>query len=318
MKHCIRVVNLSVAIVVATSVSLLAAEKPRPPKKTGTSPRADASTNEAIRRGLRYLEKNQSKSERRLDQATQRYIDLLAGLKQYRLDFKIVEVQEETDGNALAIKVHPHPFKRWKGKGQQEHRFTSLSCLNCHSVPGKGDSNEFFLKSFHGNSAWLDTWVKNTKGVKILASPTLVVTAGRTASMAVGSPRKAQYFQRLKNGNFTLKEEMVETGITVKTTVQPAADGNVRLKRLTVSVAAIKGREKIPGVTLSVGKPIMTTTSISTSILSKLGKSSVISIDSPRGGRVLISVKVTVVVPGKTRVDPRGTTDREPLPRKKG
>ena len=46
-------------------------------------------------------------------------------------------------------------------------------------------------------------------------------------------------------------------------------------------------------------KPIVTTTSIQTTLAGKLGKSSVISIDSPRGGRVLISVKVIDVKDSK-------------------
>ena len=239
--------------------------------------------------------------------------------KQYQIDLKLVEVKEDTDVNALAIKVHPHPFKAWDGRG---HQFTRLDCAKCHSSQGQANSNDFFWKTFLDQRHYLKTWAGNSKGVKVLASPTLVTTAGRAANFSAKSPRKVQYFQRLKpdrfeasDGRFVLKDEKVETGISVKATVQPADDGHVRLKPLTVSVTAIKGREPIPGVTLPVGKPVLTTTSISTSVLAKLGKSSVISIDSPRGGRVLISVRVSQPVRKTTATKRVGTDDVEFLRR---
>lgn len=210
----------------------------------------------------------------------------------FRIALKLVEVQEDADVNALAIHVHPFQKSLRPHQGDRYHTFTSLSCVQCHALQGPG-SKEFFWKTFLIRRDLLKTWVGNTRDVKILAEPVLRVTPGRVAAVKAKSPRKVQYFQRTKNGLFVLKEERVETGISITATVQDAANGSVRLKPLSVSVTAIKGREPIEGVSLPVGKPVLTTTSISTSLLSKLGKSSVISIDSPRGGRVMISVRVS-------------------------
>lgn len=209
---------------------------------------------------------------------------------EFKLEFKLVEVQEQTGADQLAITVHP--FVKWRKQGDP-HGFTSLHCVKCHTAAGTGNSSEFFWKTFLARPHDLRTWVGNSKGVKVLAMPTISVIKGQTASLEAKSPRKLQFFRQLKPGVFSLEQEEVTTGLSIKAVVQTADDGSVRLKPLTVSVTAVKGREPIKGVTLPVGKPILTTTSISTSVLSKLGTASVISIDSPRGGRVLISVKVT-------------------------
>jgi len=218
----------------------------------------------------------------------------------FQIDVKLVEVQEDSDATALAIKVHPHgPALKsfWNG---QSHTFTNLDCVKCHSVPKGVDPKELKWKAALGREI-LATWVRSAKGVKVLAAPRLAVTVGRKAFLSLKSPRKVEYFERQKNGLFALKHEMVETGVSIEATVHEEKDGNVRLKPLTVSVAAIKGREHVEGVSLPVGKPVLTTTSISTSMLSKLGKSSVISIDSPRSGRILISVRISRPT-GKERV----------------
>lgn len=224
--------------------------------------------------------------------------------KGYQLEFKLVEVREKTDVNALAINVHPHPF--FKKSGDRRHQFTSLDCKKCHVIKGRETSNEFFWKTFVNRNSAFKTWVNNTDGVKVLASPIFLIVPNRIATVNAKSPRKIQYLKQIKTGVFTLEEEKVTTGVTIKAAVQDAGKGKFRLKPLSVSVTAIKGREPIEGVKLDVGKPIVTTTSIQTSLAGKLGKASVISIDSPRGGRVLISVKVIDVKNSKTPIRARG------------
>lgn len=229
--------------------------------------------------------------------------------KGYQLEFKLVEVREKTDVNALAINVHPHPFL--KKRGNSPHQFTQLDCRNCHVVKGRETSNQFFLRTFLHQPGMLKTWVKNTSGVKVLASPIFLIVPNRTATVNAKSPRKIQYLKQIKTGVFTLEEEKVTTGVTIKAAVQNAGKGKFRLKPLSVSVTAIKGREPIEGVKLDVGKPIVTTTSIQTTLAGKLGKASVISIDSPRGGRVLISVKVIDVKDSKVPIRSKGTSSSQ-------
>lgn len=217
----------------------------------------------------------------------------------YRVEFKLVEVEEDTDVNALAIQVHPYQSAlNWLTRGHDDighgfHPFTNLQCAHCHMLEGHRTSKEFFLKSLLDRRDALRTWVRSTKGVKVLASPVLAVKPDHLGTVNVKSPQKLQYFRPLKKGVFALEAEDVTTGITIQSAVQDAGEGKIRLKPLSVSVTAVKGRESLEGVELPVGKPILTTTSINTSVVSDPGKSSVISIDSPRGGRVLISVKVT-------------------------
>jgi Protein of unknown function (DUF1549) len=225
-----------------------------------------------------------------------------AGATMFNIELKLVDLKEDPGVASLAIRVHQRNAGSksfWKGKG---HPFTSLQCTQCHSLPRTKDMSDRFKRLLTEaimkqdvdlvEAFKLQTWVQVAKGVNVLASPTLGVTKGRKAVFELKSPRKVEYFERRNDGLFTLKHEKLETGVAIATTVQEVKNGNVRLNPLSVAVTAVKGREEIEGVSLPVGKPVLTTTSISTSILSKLGKSSVITIDSPRGGRILISVRV--------------------------
>jgi hypothetical protein len=91
---------------------------------------------------------------------------------------------------------------------------------------------------------------------------------------------------------FQLQKEMVKTGVSISYTVHDGDEGTARLDPLSISVTAIKDREKLKGVNLAIGKPIVTTASLETSLIAELGQSSIVSIESPRGGRVLIALNV--------------------------
>lgn len=230
----------------------------------------------------------------------------------YQIAFKIVELREDTDINALAIHVHPFQKKKVSLKaitGGRYHTFTKMNCSACHSVQGQAELNQLFWNSFLNHRGALQTWVRKSQGVKVLAEPQLVTTQDRITTFVAGGERKLQYFRRLKKGIYSLEEDSVQIGISSKFKVQEAGNGTVRLNPLAVSVSAIIGREKLTGADLPAGKPIVKKVSVDTSLVTKLGKSSVISIDSPNRGRVLIFIKVSLVQPGQLRIEKRGAVD---------
>ena len=212
----------------------------------------------------------------------------------YRLDFTLVEVEEDTDVTELAIRFFHGEIQRTHP--EVGHNFTKLKCVQCHDVGQSDDPKPDFLwKTILDNRGALKTWVSDSENVSVLARPSLIVETGRTAFVDATSEESFDYLERREDGLFELKEKIVKTGISLRATVQTTdKEHQVRLNPVSVSVTAIKEREKIEGVKLPpVGRPILTTTSIETSLVAKLAESQIISIDSPRGGRVLIAVKVS-------------------------
>lgn len=220
-----------------------------------------------------------------------------SGAERYRLVFTLVDVKEDTDVKSLAIKFfHPQiesgetlPFPR--------HSFTKLQCVQCHDLGQTVDPTpKFFWQALLDNPDALQTWISDSKHVSIIARPpALVVKPDRTAVVDAKSEQAFDYFERREDGLFELKEDLLKTGISIRATVKTTGDRDrLRLDPIAVSVTAIKERQKIMGASLPpVGRPILTTTSIETSVLAKIGDSQIISIDSPKGGRVLIAIKIT-------------------------
>lgn len=227
--------------------------------------------------------------------------------KRYFIALKLVELREEANVDALAIRVHPFQDMKKPHKALPRgkyHTFTKMNCAACHSVKGKSGWNRLLWDTIINDRGALQTWVGKVEGVKVLAEPQLTVAQDRVARFVAGGERKLQYLRRIKKGTYQLEEETAQIGITSKLKVQDAGNGKVRLNPLVVSVSAVVGREKLEGVALPVGKPIIKKISVDTSLVTRLGKSSVISVDSPRGGRVLISVKVGLLKPANPLTKP--------------
>ncbi len=222
----------------------------------------------------------------------------------YQIHARFVEVEEDMEVSDLMIRLH-HPW----GTGARTfspdgHSFTKIRCSQCHEIQGQRFSPELLhdsLSSYDtlgdalskGSAALLRTWPKDSEKVKILAAPRISLHEGTTGNITTHSRQNLEFFEPTEDGMFRLKRQEFETGISLEAGVQTAGEGRVRLEPLSVSVSAITGREPLPGTKLDVGRPIVATKSLKTSITEKLGDTTILAIDSPRGRRVLIALSVT-------------------------
>jgi len=134
--------------------------------------------------------------------------------------------------------------------------------------------------------------------MELLASPQILTKANSDAEISIGSEMPIQYFEKLKDGNFVLKETKgVKLGLTLGAKLIPESDTLVTLK-LHTSISSINMREKIAGVNLPVGEPVISNQEIDTTLSVELGKTVMFSgykVTRPNGSVevILISIKVS-------------------------
>jgi len=107
--------------------------------------------------------------------------------------------------------------------------------------------------------AWSDATLADKK-FSLLTAPTVVTNIGQKATLWVGSP--TQYFEKLPDGSFHLQELPKDSPasphctITLLARPDDTATGSLAVT-FAADIAATGAREKIPGVDLDVGKPIL-------------------------------------------------------------
>lgn len=112
-------------------------------------------------------------------------------------------------------------------------------------------------------------------GVESLMSPRLIARAGEPA-MVVAATR-LQYFQREGEAwNLRVTEQDSAPGIEFGLTVEPAESGMVVVD-YDLKLTMMEGREKIEGVHLDVGRPVLRTTHVQSRVKFEPGQWIVIS-----------------------------------------
>jgi hypothetical protein len=102
------------------------------------------------------------------------------------------------------------------------------------------------------------------------------------AAVHVASQQVFEYLVPVGGGKFEVrKTEPRELGIRLKIVVNPADDPEaVVLSPLQIEVTSLDGREPVKGLNLDVGKPIVSTRSIRTSVPIRFGEERTVPIPS--------------------------------------
>ncbi len=106
--------------------------------------------------------------------------------------------------------------------------------------------------------------------VEILSRPQIRGLMGQSAGVGIGSVRSPiPYLTRTGERTFELREVDVGStlGITIDLTVRAGDETEqIEISPLKISMKTMDGREQIPGLELDVGKPIVSTRTLETSI----------------------------------------------------
>ncbi len=108
--------------------------------------------------------------------------------------------------------------------------------------------------------------IDGLSGVKLPAdeitpvySPSLVMKEHDSGSVKIKARQPIQYLVRREDGLFELKEVVLPTGldIDIEQAVEEEDKGFIRLTDIIMTLRLVEKRERIPGVELPVGRPIL-------------------------------------------------------------
>jgi hypothetical protein len=144
----------------------------------------------------------------------------------------------------------------------------------------------------------LDLLKQNADALDVLGAPTITADSGRASSIEVStSPVQIPYFVRTGQKTFELKESAADAqlGIRIQLTVRPVAgqDDKLSVSPIKISMTTLDGREPIAGVDLDIGKPIVSTRTLETSMTVVNGaEPSGIVLPAPAGRQPVLFVSV--------------------------
>lgn len=132
--------------------------------------------------------------------------------------------------------------------------------------------------------------------VDVLAAPRLSVAAGQEAAVQVRSQASFEYLEPAGEETFRLRRsEPCALGILLKATAAPAEDDPdaVVISPLQIEVTSLDGRESVKGIGLEVGKPIISSRSLKTSVRLPLGEERIVEIPSVPNREAAVILRVT-------------------------
>lgn len=94
--------------------------------------------------------------------------------------------------------------------------------------------------------------------IKLVYSPVIVMEEHSTRIVKIGSEQPIQFFEKRKDGLFELKEIKLPTGLDIEIEAKEEEDrGYILLTDMVMTMRSVERREKIEGVNLSVGRPVL-------------------------------------------------------------
>jgi hypothetical protein len=159
----------------------------------------------------------------------------------------------------------------------------------------------------------LDSLKQNADSLDVLSAPRITTELGQASSIEISTgPVNLPYFVRTGAKTFELKESVAEArlGIRIQLTVRPVAgqDDKLSVSPIKISMTTLDGREPIEGVDLDIGKPIVSTRTLETSMTVVNGaEPSGIVLPAPAGRQPVLFVSVQRVReprPGEILPDP--------------
>lgn len=94
--------------------------------------------------------------------------------------------------------------------------------------------------------------------IKLIYSPDIVMAEHSTSTVKIESKQPIQYFEKRKDGLFELKEIELPTGLDIEIEAEEdEKHGYILLTDMVMMIRLVEKREKVEGVNLSVGRPVL-------------------------------------------------------------
>jgi len=136
--------------------------------------------------------------------------------------------------------------------------------------------------------------------IGLIYSPEIVMAEHSKRKVKIESEQPIQYFEKRKDGLFELKEIKLRTGLDIE--IEPVEEedkGYIRLTDMVMTMRSVEKRERIEGVNLPVGRPVLGEQKYVFYFRVRPGKDYGILIRPGRGqGRLLIRLRASSVHSG--------------------
>ncbi len=199
----------------------------------------------------------------------------------------------------------------------------ALKEADFHESPGSHRYASAADHAWGGESKWLAKELETMKAyaeIEILSRPHIRAPLGQPAEVQVscGTPQIA-YLVRTGKKTFELREAAAQPalGLMIKLTAQVAAEdsGRIEISPLAISTTTFDGREPIPGIDLDVGKPILSTRKLETSItVTDAAETSGIVLPGPSGRQAILFLRVRRVTEEVRQIPTGRIVEENPVP----
>jgi len=131
--------------------------------------------------------------------------------------------------------------------------------------------------------------------VELLTSPKVAVSPPNGFEIAIGSPQPIEYFERRPDGLFELKTVQEDIGLRLKSAnVERGADGRIVLQGFSIRLGFVQKREPVEGTSLDVGRPVVKTQVIDSTLAVKPDQDYGMLLSSDGYGSVIMQFRVEV------------------------
>jgi hypothetical protein len=95
--------------------------------------------------------------------------------------------------------------------------------------------------------------------IRLVYSPVIEMKEHSPGGITIKSDQPIQYFKKRQDGLFVLREKKLPTGLDIQITKpeESEAEGYILLTDIVMTLRTVERREKIEGVDLTVGKPVL-------------------------------------------------------------
>jgi len=93
--------------------------------------------------------------------------------------------------------------------------------------------------------------------IKPIYSTEVELQRGKTGSVFIAAKQPFEYFEQREDGLFEFKEIDLPTGLDLEVKPREQDEKTILLPNVTIRLRTVTEREKIPGVKLPVGRPIL-------------------------------------------------------------
>lgn len=183
------------------------------------------------------------------------------------------------------------------------HEWTAVKDSLLLFDKGKLQIGKDVLSFGDGHCFWNKTELTFEKGkekrlpnekVRMIYSPSFEIENARYSTFKIGSRQSFEYLDRTTTDTFVLKRIELPTGLTFDLRIRDIdRTQSILIDEMNITLRAVRTREKIPGIGLNVGKPILDEKVYSVELKLRPKKDYMIML-RPGGGQGAILIRINV------------------------